>query len=204
MLSSQAIANHFLQNSTATVERAGHHADKLSDGLPPLMTFTPAEHLQSDNIKQAFKNVHARSQHHKRKLKKSSKSSKASNSSSDTPAAVVVSESDSDSPSTPPTPSNSVYINPDYPRNPKQESFADIFGTLVETIGANYTWESVETITDDNVALNLFVLTGDENGDATLNPNQASKGPVLLLHGLSKDSTSWFNKNEVGDKDLGS
>lgn len=70
------------------------------------------------------------------------------------------------------------------------------------TVGDNYKWVDIKVDTDDGYALTLFTITGDASGNPVA--NQGSKGPVLLMHGLTLDSLAWLNKKDVSAKALAS
>jgi len=70
----------------------------------------------------------------------------------------------------------------------------------METLGEDYTWENITEDTPDGYSLTLFTITGDADGEPVT--NQGSKGPVLLMHGLTLDSIAWFNKKDFAEKAL--
>ena len=53
-----------------------------------------------------------------------------------------------------------------------------------------YTWESFEITTDDGYILTTFRVTGNKNMEVT--PDE-SLNPVMLMHGLGCDATSWVD-----------
>ena len=71
----------------------------------------------------------------------------------------------------------------------------------MKTLGENYSWENISENTSDGYKLTLFTITGDATGTATA--NQGTKGPILLMHGLTLDSVAWFNKKDASLESLG-
>lgn len=72
----------------------------------------------------------------------------------------------------------------------------------MSTLGDNYSWVDISETTLDGYQLTLFTITGDNTGNPTA--SQGSKGPVLLMHGLTLDSLAWFNKQLPASKALAS
>ena len=60
----------------------------------------------------------------------------------------------------------------------------------MEVYGQDYTWSAYETTTYDGYILTMFRITGDHEGEKI--EGQASKGPLLLQHGIMTDSIAWF------------
>ena len=92
------------------------------------------------------------------------------------------------------------HINNHHRNLQTSDSFLDLFGTAMTTLGDDYTWENISVDTTDGYSLTLFTITGDDTGTAVA--NQGNKGPVLLMHGLTLDSLAWFNKAEATEKAL--
>ena len=59
-----------------------------------------------------------------------------------------------------------------------------------------YTWEPIKITTDDGYVLTTFRITGRTGHEMELDE---SLNPVILMHGLSCDATSWV---AVGEKSL--
>lgn len=81
-----------------------------------------------------------------------------------------------------------------------QTSFGNVFNFAMFTLGDNYSFENVTVDTNDGYELTLFTITGDSSGNPVA--NQGTKGPVLLMHGLTLDSLAWFNKADPSAKAL--
>ena len=75
------------------------------------------------------------------------------------------------------------------------------YAVLIEMYD-NYSWEAVDALTDDGYELQMVRYIGDETGSP--GPNHRTKGPLLLIHGHTRDGTVWITgtSGEVmpGDK----
>ena len=52
-----------------------------------------------------------------------------------------------------------------------------------------YTWEPFEVTTEDGYILTTFHITGKQGED----PQELTKPPILLNHGLGDDARRWLN-----------
>ena len=84
------------------------------------------------------------------------------------------------------------HINNHHRNLQTSDSFLDLFGTAMTTLGDDYTWENISVDTTDGYSLTLFTITGDDTGTAVA--NQGNKGPVLLMHRLTLDSLAWLTR----------
>ena len=57
-----------------------------------------------------------------------------------------------------------------------------------------YTWEPIIVTTDDGYILTTFRITGKENESVV--PRDESLKPVVLMHGVSCDATSWVGESD--------
>lgn len=76
-----------------------------------------------------------------------------------------------------------------------------LFGQAVTQLADDLSWKPLVVNTADDYKLTVFTFTGDKFGNKV--PNQGSKGPLLLMHGLTKDSLAWFNLNDPQEMALG-
>ena len=70
-----------------------------------------------------------------------------------------------------------------------------LFADRMQAKAGDYTWRSHDVVTSDGYELTMFEITGDANGNL---PNKAGeKGQLLLQHGYSSDSQTWFDQTDV-------
>ena len=63
------------------------------------------------------------------------------------------------------------------------------------SLGRGYTWRAYEAVTTDGYILTLFRIIADKHGDKI--EGQGRHGPLLMQHGFTTDSISWFDVSDV-------
>ena len=76
-----------------------------------------------------------------------------------------------------------------------------LFDQAMTLAGGDLFWKSYGVRTPDDYILRLFRIQGISRREPL--PNAGTKGPILLLHGITADSLTWFNRSDANNFAIG-
>ena len=67
---------------------------------------------------------------------------------------------------------------------------------MQQSRGGDIPWRNYTALTDDGYYLTMFRIVGSLDHKVQERSYQQPKGPLLLIHGFTTDSITWFDRSD--------